>query len=222
MAAEYNVAPDYYFGYAGGQVINTEVASLNIANDGSASIAYVQDNMVFGLVDETETFLGNYANSPLMSVNGSTTAYVGYNVDYAMTDQVSVFGNASMGFTKLDVDSNSMMKRSDTLVSNSATVGVRNNYGSGENGLVASLPVAVINGSATFETPNTVSATGDVEFTQTDSSLAANNREFSVGAFQKFNITDNTELKLNVEARMNYAGTDDTVTTASVGFNWRF
>lgn len=222
QAAEYNVAPDYYFGYAGGKVINTEAAAFNISNTGSASVAFTHENMVFGLVEEDTTFLGNYAQSPLMTVNGSTTAYIGYNVDYAMNDQVSVFGNASMGVTTLDVDSTSLMKRADTLVSNSATVGVRNDYGSGENGLVASLPVAIVDGSATFETPSAVSATGDVEYLQSDSSLAANNREFSIGAFQKINITDKTQLSFNVEARMNYAGTDETVTTAGVGFNWRF
>lgn len=222
LAAEYNVAPDYYFGYAGGTVINTEAAAFNISNSGSASVAFTHENMVIGFVEEDTTFLGNYAQSPLMSVNGSTTAYLGYNVDYTVNDQVSFFGNASVGVTSLNVDSSSLMKHADTLVSNSATIGVRNNYGNGENGLVASLPVAIVSGSATFQTPSSVSATGDVEFAQSTSSLASGNREISFGAFQKFNITDNTELKLNVEARMNYAGTDNTVATAGIGFNWRF
>lgn len=222
QAAEYNIAPDYYFGYTGGQVINTEVAAFSISQQGDTSMAVTRDNVVVGLLNEQETFLGNYAQSALMSVNGSSTAYVGYNMDYQLNDKVSVFGNAMVGMTQLNVDSSSLMKDASTLVSNSATIGVRNDYAGGENGFVASLPVAVVSGKATFTTPSTVSTSGEVEFAQSTSSLASTRREVSLGAYQNFDIADNAVFKVNVETRFNYAGTDQVVTTAGVGLNWRF
>lgn len=222
QAAEYSVAPDYYFGYTGGQVINTEVAAFSISQQGDTSVAVTHDNLVVGLLNERETFLGNYAQSALMSVDGSSTAYVGYNMDYQLNDNVSVFGNAMVGMTQLNVDSTGLMKDASTLVSNSATIGVRNDYTGGERGFVASLPVAVVSGEATFTTPSTVSASGEVEYAQSTSSLASTRREVSFGAYQNFDITDNAVFKVNVETRLNYAGTDQTVTTAGVGFNWRF
>lgn len=222
MAGRYGFAPDYYFGYAGGTVVNTEVAALNISNDGSASVAVTAGDFVVGLVDESQTFLGNYANSALMSVDGASTAYVGYNMDFELSDTVSLFGNASLGVTQLDVDGNSLMRSASTLVSNSATLGLRNQTERGAFGLVASLPVAIVDGEAEFSTPSTVSAEGDIEFSSTSSSLASTRREFSVGMFQSYEFADNATIDLNVEQRFNYAGTNQTVTDAGVGVTWRF
>jgi hypothetical protein len=222
LAARYGFAPDYYFGYAGGTVVNTQVAALNIATDGSASVAMTAGDFTFGVVDESQTFLGNYANSVLMSVDGASTAYVGYNLNVAVNTNVSVFGNASVGVTQLDVNNDSLMQSASTVVSNSATLGIRNQTERGVLGLVASLPVAIVDGEAEFFTPGNVSATGDVEFNSASSSLAAQRREFSLGVFQSYEFADNATIDLNVEQRFNYAGTNQTVTDAGVGVTWRF
>ena len=176
---------------------------------------------MFGAVTEGNSFLGNVADNPLMDVNGATTFYAGYNLDVAMTDSVSLFGNATLGVTKLNVG-NSMMTSASDLLSNSATLGIKRNVKDGDFGFVASLPVAITNGSATFTSASTVSATGDVDYVTSNSDLSATQREVDLGVFRNFQVTDNMFVKAHAEARLNYAGTDETVTTAGLNLTWSF
>ena len=222
QAAQYGFAPDYYFGYAGGTVVATDTAAMNINSDGSVGVAVTTNNVTFGIVNETEQFLGNYANSALMDVDGATTAYIGYNVDYEISQGLTVFGNASVGVTQLDVNGDSLMQSASTVASNSATIGMRNETKNGTFGVVASLPVAITGGTAEFSTPASVSATGDVEFATTESSLAGNRREVDLGVFHSFDVTENLAVDVHAEARFNYAGSTNTATNAGVNFTWKF
>ena len=125
------------------------------------------------------------------------------------------------GVTKLNVG-NSMMTDASDLISNSATLGIKRNVESGDFGFVASLPVAITQGNATFKSASTVSATGDVDYVTSSSDLSATQREIDLGVFRNFNVTDNMSIKAHAEARLNYAGTNETVTTAGINFNWSF
>jgi hypothetical protein len=220
QAAEMGFAPDYYFGYGNGTIVPTSIGALNI-NDDSMSFATTVDKFMFGIVSDSNGFLGNVADNALMDVNGSNTFYAGYNMDFAMSDNVTLFGNATLGVTQLNVG-NSLMKSASSVLSNSATLGIKTDTYNGSYGFVASMPVAITKGQATFETASTVSATGDVEYATSNSSLSATNREFDLGMFRNFAIADNVELKAHVEARLNYAGTDETHTSAGVNIKWSF
>jgi len=220
QAAVAGFAPDYYFGLGGGHIINTEAVAVNV-DDASISLATTVDNFMFGMVAEDGSFLGNVASNPLMDVTGATTVYAGYNVNYDLGKNTQLFGNATMGITKLNVG-NSLMESASNLISNSATLGIKQQAENGDYGFVASVPVAITNGNATFTTPSTVSATGDVEYMSSDSSLSATKREVDIGLFRNFSIAENVTVKTHVEARLNYAGTDNTVTTAGVNLKWRF
>jgi|TARA_B110000467_G_scaffold165033_1_gene198016 subtilisin family serine protease len=213
-------APDYYFGYGNGQVIPMEHGALNI-NERSIAIAGTVDQFMFGMVSEDGSFLGNVANNPLMDVNGANTFYAGYNLDKALTDDVTLFGNAILGVTKLNVGS-SMMSGASELLSNSATLGIKRNVDNGDFGFVASVPVAITNGTATFRTASTVSATGDVDYLTSSSDLSATKREVDLGVFRNFAVTDNLFIKAHAEARLNYAGTNETVTSAGINLTWSF
>ncbi len=220
QAASVGFAPDYYFGYGNGQVIPMETGALNI-NEDSLAFATTVDQFMFGAVTEGNSFLGNVADNPIMDVNGATTFYAGYNLDKSLTQDVTLFGNAMFGVTKLNVG-NSMMTDASDLISNSATLGIKRNVESGDFGFVASLPVAITQGNATFKSASTVSATGDVDYVTSSSDLSATQREIDLGVFRNFNVTDNMSIKAHAEARLNYAGTNETVTTAGINFNWSF
>jgi subtilisin family serine protease len=220
QAADMGFAPDYYFGYGAGTVIPMEAGALNI-NDDSVAIATTVDKFMFGAVTEGNSFLGNVADNPLMDVNGATTFYAGYNLDKALTDDVTLFGNAMFGITKVNVG-DSMMTSASSLLSNSATLGIKRNVSNGDFGFVASVPVAITQGSATFNTASTVSSTGDVDYLTSSSDLSATKREVDLGVFRNFQVTDNMFVKAHAEARLNYAGTNETVTTAGLNLTWSF
>jgi subtilisin family serine protease len=220
QAADMGFAPDYYFGYGAGTVIPMEAGALNI-NDDSVAIATTVDKFMFGAVTEGNSFLGNVADNPLMDVNGATTFYAGYNLDKALTDDVTLFGNAMFGITKVNVG-DSMMTSASSLLSNSATLGIKRNVSNGDFGFVASVPVAITQGSATFNTASTVSSTGDVDYLTSSSDLSATQREVDLGVFRNFQVTDNMFVKAHAEARLNYAGTNETVTTAGLNLTWSF
>ena len=220
QAADMGFAPDYYFGYGAGTVIPMEAGALNI-NEDSVAIATTVDKFMFGAVTEGNSFLGNVANNPLMDVNGATTFYAGYNLDKALTDDVTLFGNAMFGITKVNVG-DSMMTSASSLLSNSATLGIKRNVSNGDFGFVASVPVAITQGSATFNTASTVSSTGDVDYLTSSSDLSATQREVDLGVFRNFQVTDNVFVKAHAEARLNYAGTNETVTTAGLNLTWSF
>ena len=220
QAADMGFAPDYYFGYGAGTVIPMEAGALNI-NEDSVAIATTVDQFMFGAVTEGNSFLGNVADNPLMDVNGATTFYAGYNLDKALTDDVTLFGNAMFGITKVNVG-DSMMTSASSLLSNSATLGIKRNVSNGDFGFVASVPVAITQGSATFNTASTVSSTGDVDYLTSSSDLSATKREVDLGVFRNFQVTDNMFVKAHAEARLNYAGTNETVTTAGLNLTWSF
>lgn len=220
QAADMGFAPDYYFGYGAGTVVPMEAGALNI-NDDSVAIAATVDKFMFGAVTEGNSFLGNVADNPLMDINGATTLYAGYNLDVAMTQDVTLFGNAMFGITKVNVG-DSMMTSASNLLSNSATLGIKRNVSNGDFGFVASVPVAITQGSATFNTASTVSSTGDVDYLTSSSDLSATQREVDLGVFRNFQVTDNMFVKAHAEARLNYAGTNETVTTAGLNLTWSF
>ncbi len=220
QAADMGFAPDYYFGYGAGTVIPMETGALNI-NEDSVAIATTVDQFMFGAVTEGNSFLGNVADNPLMDVNGATTFYAGYNLDKALTEDVTLFGNAMFGVTRVNVG-DSMMTSASDLLSNSATLGIKRNVSNGDFGFVASVPVAITNGTATFNTASTVSATGELDYLTSESDLSATKREVDLGVFRNFTVTDNVFVKAHAEARLNYAGTNETVTTAGLNLTWSF
>lgn len=212
-AAQQGVTPDYYLGFTGGTVVPIGNVALAFNKDTNEStIAYAMNNFTIGLQNETGSYLGNVANSDLMRVNGATTAYAGYSFDNG-----NLFGNAQLGATSLDIDSNSFLKRADTLMSYSATLGAKNTVGKHTFGATASVPVTIASGKAQFNMPSSVSTTGDIVNSDISSSLATSRQEINYGVFLNTKMSDTVNIQSFVELRTNYAGT--TTDTAEAGFN---
>lgn len=223
-AARMGFAPDYYFGYGAGHVLQQGPAALNISTDGSMSIAYTtENNLMFGVVNENGSFLGNVADNAMMRVTGANTVYAGYNMSYALNTDTELFGNATIGVTNLSVDSNSMMQAASTVLSNSATLGIRRAVDKKTTvGFVASMPVAITNGNATFQTATGVSASGDVEYASMSSDISAQRREVDLGMFHSYNVNNMLSIDTHVEARVNYAGTNRTAMEFGAALKFEF
>ena len=210
LAAQNGFAPDYYIGFSGGTVIPTGNGSTFLSvNESNNNISLLQTYNKFslGLVNESDTYLGNYANSTLMKVDGSNTAYIGYNDSIDFQGGFKVYGSATMGATKLDVDSSSMLKSADVMMSNSATVGVSQTTGASTFGFVTSMPVSITSGNANFDVAASVSDNGDIVTDNMTSSLASDAREYNMGAFYNTSLTQDIGFEMFAEARNNYTGT---------------
>ena len=105
------------------------------------------------------------------------------------------------------------------MLSNSATVGIKQTVDVHSFGFTTSMPVAIVDGDAKFVMPSTVSANGDIENSEINSSLKSQNREIDFGVFYNFNISENSAISSFAEMRTNYAGTEDD--TVELGINYK-
>lgn len=177
------------------------------------------DGVQVGVMSENETFLGNVADNMMIDVDGATTVYAGYEAEFTQGN-TTFYGNATVGLTTLDVNSAAMMKSADTLVSNSATVGVRQMVGKGMFSLSAALPVAIANGNGNFEVASGVSATGDIETMNMSSSLENASRELTVGFGYDYAFNDNAGVGTYASFTDN-AGSISGNTSGSIGVNFK-
>lgn len=225
LAGQYGFAPDYYIGYNGGSIIPVSNAGTHIAlNDTNGNVSIVQqwDKFSMGLVNEAESFLGNYANSELMKIDGSNTAYVGFTDSIDFNNGINMWGSATLGATRLNVDNSSMLKSADIMMSNSATLGIKQTVDNETFGFVASLPVSITGGNANFSIPTSVSSTGDISNTNMNSSMEMDNRELDLGLFYINTLTETTSFTANIELRNNYSGTSDNHVTAGLTYKVMF
>lgn len=200
-----------------GLTIMGNAANLSVSQDGSFALERDFGGFAVGVLNETETFLGNRANNMLVDVNGATTVYAGVNYEY--TDGAATwFGAANIGVTELDVG-NSMMKSASSLVSNSATFGAKLNTGNGTFAFTAGLPVAITSGDATFEMAQSVSVSGDIEVASMTSSLANTARQVDFGVSYEFNITETATVSTFASFSDNY-GSIRGMNDSNVGVNY--
>jgi len=182
--------------------IGGDTASVSVSQDGSFAVERDFGGVAVGLLNETNTFLGNYADSILVNVDGATTVYASVNFE-KIAGNTTLFGAANVGVTDLNVG-DSMMRSADTLISNSATVGAKLNTRNGTIAFTAGLPVAIASGNATFEMAQSVSLAGDIETANVTSSLANTARQLDFGASYEVNITDNATVSAFASFSDNY------------------
>ena len=190
-----------YTDFAGLNVTG-EIASVSFADDGSLALERKFDGFAVGVLNEAETFLGNSADNILIDVNGATTIYAGFNYEYIF-GAATWFGAANFGVTELKVGK-SMMRSSDTLYSNSATVGAKLNTGNGILSFSAELPVAITSGEAKFEIAQSVSLAGDIAVADLTASLANTSRQFNIGISYDFLVNDGVTVSTYGNLSRNY------------------
>ena len=211
VSAAYDANVDAYMGYTNGMSVNLGNVALSANEDASNfGVAWNTNNFSFGVMKENGTFLGNVANSPIMNVQGATTAYASLNKEVSVNN-TTFFGNVSVGLTDLNVGSDSMMQDASQLVSNSASIGAKFNTKNGTFGLVAALPVAINSGNATMKYATSVSSVGDISSRSMEESFANSSREVNLGAFYNIDVSDYTKVSMYAEVRQNYMGVDGDV-----------
>ena len=222
VAAANGIQSDDYQGFARGTQLGLQNTMLNINTDNNSFGISQKFNMwTLGLVTEDDTFLGNYANNALINVGGSTTAYIGLNKEYVV-DNTTFFGGLNIGATKLNVQ-DAMMTSTDTVLSNSANIGIKHSTNNSQFGIVAGLPVAITSGNANFNVASNVSVDGNIETMTMTSSLASRSRELDLGLFYNLQLSDSATMNTFVERRFNHSGINNaTSTEVGIGFTLIF
>lgn len=207
-AAQAGAKINEYAGYAAGMPLDMGKLSTSFNETGDEfSFTYdLTKNLAFGVVRESETFLGNYADGGIMDINGATTLHLGYEAEQEVAKGISVFGGATVGVSDLNVNSTAMMRSVSSALSNSARIGTKFTNGQSTFGLIAALPVAITSADAHFEVATGVSVSGDIQTQTITSSLANDAREYSLGAFYNTALTNYADLGVFAELRNNYAG----------------
>ncbi|MDA9302447.1 S8 family serine peptidase [bacterium] len=193
------------------------INGLSFSDNGNFGLEQTFNNLTVGLMSESDTFLGNSSQNAMVNVAGATTLYTGYSAEVTQ-GATTFFGGAKLGLTALDVNSGAMMKSADTLISNSANLGMKHTVGQSTWNFTASMPVAIVDGNAQFEMMSGVSASGDIQSIQMESSLANMSRELNLGISHDYAVSD----QINITT---YAGFSDNAGSVSgntehgVGFN---
>lgn len=217
-SAMYGFQPDNYIGYTGGQIVPLQNVAFAINDDtGESTVVAHYEGFSLGVQTEKGSFLGNIADTELMRVNGAQTTYVGYQFDDG-----TFFGNAQLGATSLDVDGSTLMKGADTLMSYSASVGAKQTKGNNTWGATVSMPVTIASGKAHFEMASGVSSVGDIEYTNSSSSLATAKQEIDYGVFFNSALTETSSIETFAELRTNYASTTDDTVEVGISYKVQF
>lgn len=174
--------------------VSVPLDNVNISiGEQAMGVSANYDGFTLGVMSETQTFLGQYANNQLIDVDGSDTFYIGYNAEQSFGN-TTFFGGASVGVTSLDVNSNAMMKSAENLVSNSARFGMNHVVGNSKFSFTAEMPIAIVQGDATFQVASGVQASGDIDTISMKSSLANTSREMRFGIGHDFSVSDNSTI----------------------------
>ena len=204
--------PDFYMAYSGGSPIQFENSEISIGNDGSFGFKHaLGSGFSVGLLSENKTFLGNFADSLLMKVDGSYTLNAEYRFEHE-----NLFGSISFAATELNVDDDSYLKSADAVLSHSSTFGLQFENANSKFGVVASMPVVVGSGDLTFELPTSVSADGRIVSQSFTESLATK-AEIDYGIFLTQKLDKFSNFNAYAELRNSTGGIDDTV---EFGFNF--
>lgn len=207
--AQTKAGADAYLSYAqSSRLPVSSTFTMSIAPDGSSmGMVKAFGNINLGVVSEGKTFLGNTVQSDLARIDGATTTYLGYSSDLKVTNRLTAFGSATVGISALNVDKGTMLKSASLMLSNSATLGARFALNQkSELGMVASLPVAIVKGTATFNMPTSVDINGNIINSDVTANMASVAREYNLGVFYNNQITRNTTFGASAEMRNNKAG----------------
>ena len=121
----------------------------------------------------------------------------------------------------LDVDGPTLMKGADTLMSYSASVGAKQTKGNNTWGATVSMPVTIA-GKAHFEMASGVSSVGDIEYTNSSSSLATAKQEIDYGVFFNSALTETSSIETFAELPTNYASTTDDTVEVGISYKVQF
>lgn len=168
----------------------------------------------FGTLSEQNSVLGNYSDGALNMGASANTVFAGVGIGYNPTDDITLIGGASFGYTRVEADDNSMIKSVDNLSSGSAYLGmiktgVFNN--SDRFGIIAGVPLTTLSGTANAMLPVSRDIDGNISYDQIDIDLKNTAPEYTTQAFYNSKIDDHQSFGVGIGARFNQSESTEMV-----------
>ena len=159
-----------------------------------------------GMVSESNSILGTHSGGALSLGKGANTAFTGITAGFDINDKWAAFGGATMGYSMIESNQNSMVSSVKGLTSGNAFAGLTKTSIFNETdrmGLVVSMPMRVNSGTATLNAPTGLDMDGNVNFTAYKVGLTSNAIEFSTQAFYNTELSNSQSLGFGLGARFN-------------------
>ena len=159
-----------------------------------------------GMVSESNSILGTHSGGALSLGKGANTAFTGVTAGFDINDKWAAFGGATMGYSMIESNQNSMVSSVKGLTSGNAFAGITKSGIINDNdrlGLVVGMPMRVNSGTATLNAPTGLNMDGNVNFTAYKVGLTSNAVEFSTQAFYNTELSNSQSLGFGLGARFN-------------------
>jgi Subtilase family len=159
-----------------------------------------------GIVSESNSILGTRSGGALSLGKGANTAFTGITTGFDINDKWAAFGGATMGYSMIEANQNSIVGSVKGLTSGNAFTGITKSgifNDSDRLGLVVSMPMRVNSGTATLNAPTGLNMDGNVNFTAYKVGLTSNAVEFSTQAFYNTELSNSQSLGFGLGARFN-------------------
>jgi hypothetical protein len=159
-----------------------------------------------GMVSESNSILGTHSGGALSLGKGANTAFTGVTAGFDINDKWAAFGGATMGYSMIESNQNSMVSSVKGLTSGNAFAGITKSGIINDNdrmGLVVGMPMRVNSGTATLNAPTGLDMDGNVNVTAYKVGLTSNAVEFSTQAFYNTELSNSQSLGFGLGARFN-------------------
>ena len=159
-----------------------------------------------GMVTESNSILGTRSGGALSLGKGANTAFTGITAGFDLDNKWSAFGGATMGYSMIESNQNSMVSSVKGLTSGNAFAGISKTSVFNDTdrmGLVVGMPMRVNSGTATLNAPTGLDMDGNVNFTAYKVGLTSNAVEFSTQAFYNTELSNSQSLGFGLGARFN-------------------
>jgi hypothetical protein len=158
-----------------------------------------------GVVVEQGTLLGSMANGVLAFGANTPTYFGGLTGTAKLGDTYSVFGSVQLGLTMPSGNASTLIQNATSIKTQSFSLGVAKDEVFGKQdqaGFVFSQPLRAVSGSADLSVPIARDYFGNITYTSTSASLAADGRELDLQGFYKTPIADGATFNLGAMLRL--------------------
>jgi hypothetical protein len=177
----------------------------------------------FGTLNEQNSVLGNYSDGALDMGASANTIFAGVGLGYNPTDDITLIGGASFGYTRVEADNNSMIKSIDSLSSGSAYLGMIKTgvfNDSDRFGVIAGVPLTTLSGTASAMLPVSRDIDGNISYDQIDIDLKNTAPEYTTQAFYNSKIDEHQSFGVGIGAR--FTQSDSTEMVGMFKYNLQF
>ena len=158
-----------------------------------------------GVVVEQGTLLGSMSDGVLAFGTNTPTYFAGLTGTAKLGATYSVFGSVQLGITTPSGNASTLIQNATSIATQSFSLGVAKDQVFGkldQAGFVFSQPLRAVSGSADLSLPVARDYFGNISYTSTSTSLAADGRELDFQGFYKTPVAEGASLNLGAMLRL--------------------